>query len=167
MVMSWLKGQQEKRWEDRLSVRKNPEEDETILFTLKTHFNDAWKYVNVKELERIIKAEWTHQGNSILGKRSAEGNLGGSSKRRKLMRNAIASTPGGSEGTPAQKKIAVKAEPWIEKGRFIVSRKKNTQLWDLTRTWNKLIFNNHLETFGYIRPSHPLYEQVINDDGME
>ena len=76
LVSSWLKSQQKKRWEDRITVKStDPDDGGSSLFSMKTYFNEAWKYVNVYEMEKIIKSRWSEglpPHPPTLGKRRRE-----------------------------------------------------------------------------------------------
>lgn len=53
---------------------------------------------------------------------------------------------------------------WVTTGKFFVSRRKNTQLWDVTRGWNNSVWNRYLEEEGKLRPFAPLYEGYVPSD---
>jgi len=198
-VRHWLKGQKEKRWQGRLSVHTDEDGSRETYFTLKTHFNDAWKYFNVGELQTRITSHWKNlaDSESVLGsKRAAPVDetlpRASGSRPRKVVKVALQGHqwPGQSRLTFAhgdgsdmveqprltaateyttntQRLVEQKAaQGWINTGRFLVSRKKNTQLWDITRTWNKSVWDNFLEQSGALRPFDPSYEGLIvaNED---
>jgi hypothetical protein len=50
---------------------------------------------------------------------------------------------------------------WVNTAKFLVSRRKNTQLWDITRGWNTAVWNAYMEREGLRRPFDPLYEGIV------
>ena len=59
-------------------------------------------------------------------------------------------------------------QQWIETGKFLVSRQKNTQLWDITRGWNRTVWQTYMDQSGMRRPFDPLYKGlIIPDDEVE
>jgi hypothetical protein len=187
LATSWLKRQQELRWENRLSVQQDVEDPARTLFTLKTQFNEAWKYFNVSELESKIKAQWELglKTDIVLGKRKKFPAPSGAVKRVKL---STSRPPGGGQsrlsfalddeaglafdpvlgrvtqstaGLVADQDVRKWTSTWMDTGKFLVSRAKTTQLWDLTRTWNKQIWTNYLQETGARRPFEDGYEGVI------
>ena len=171
-----------------MSVRKDVEEPTHTLFTLKTQFNDAWKFFNVAELDSRIKSQWKAGSSAtVLGKRSGPGPIG-PVKRVRL----IAPPPpgggqsrisfvqdGGSESTVvpvlgrlkqstagnfAQQDVRKWTDIWLNTGKFLVSRRKTKQLWDLTRRWNEQLWNTFMDENGLRRPFDPRYEASVLPD---
>jgi hypothetical protein len=191
LVTHWLVEQKEKRWANRLST-KVEEDPARTFFTLKTHFNEAWKYLNVHELESRIIAQWKDAGPLpvVTGKRKR---LGGSSeppKRRKINIGIQGLFPGqtrlrvthedgsnveslgvggSSFDNDQQRRQEFKwTQQWIDTGKFLVSRRKNTQLWDITRGWNRTVWELYMDRSGMLRPFDPMYEGlVVSDEGIE
>ena len=191
LVTKWLKGQQQKRWEDRVA-EKSVEDPARTFFTLKTHFNEAWKSFNVGELESRIISHWReYTSTRVAGKkrRHEEGQGDTIPRPRKRVRVALTGQqwPGQSrlafaqeDGSDVAEGIRVSAGPnpydfssqqvakwtqkWIDHGKFLVSRRKNTQLWDLTRTWNEAVWDNFMEEGGMHRPFSPSYEGLVVPD---
>jgi hypothetical protein len=168
LVSSWLKSQKEKRWEDRVKISPRLSDNGgSNLFTLKTYFNEAWKYVNIRELENIIKAEWQSDlppESSVLGKRKA--GPSGPKKLKKRKTNGGASLEKYVQiEQPGNKQDEVRNTwLWINTGRFIVSRKKTKQLWDVTREWNRQVYTNFMETEGITKNSDLTYRLDEHED---
>lgn len=191
LVQTWLKSQKEKRWADRLATR-NTEAEETAgtFFTLKTHFNEAWKSFNVGELQTRITSHWQGLANSegVTRRKRPRTEVSVPSGQRKRVRIALQGQQWAGQSRlnlipedPAFRETGVRlggvisdsslgmqahveqkaAQEWINTGKFLVSRKKNTQLWDLTRTWNKSVWDTWLERTGAKRPFDPTYEGLI------
>ena len=166
LITSWLKDQKQKRWEDRLTKNKS-QYDGSILFTLKTHFNEAWKFVNVHELERTIKSVWSqNEGPTVLGKRKGQSSTG--IRKRVKLTGDVSQTANSSTLKLGHELDADDlTATWIDKGKFLVSRKRNKQLWDVTRTWNKSIYAKLLEEIGSNPPEYPMHIQEINEFEIE
>jgi len=191
LATSWLKTQQEIRWENRITD-KTVEDPARTFFTLKTHFNEAWKGFNVSELSDRIMSQWKGGLTTVPvagRRRQREESEGGAIPRqRKRVRIALQGHqwPGQSWLTFTQEDGSDPAESvrvggghreifkykrnqkaskwtwaWIDMGKFLVSRKKNTQLWDLTCTWNTTVWDNYLAETGALRPFDPAYEGLI------
>lgn len=189
VVTSWLKSQQQKKWEDRIAVKA--EVPTRTFFTLKTHFNDAWKHFHVGELETKIHSVWK-QGmtpSQIQERRPPRLDGGIRKKPKSKAVNVVIAGPGvpgqsrlaftladGSdrraevnvEGRQPRTQLLGKAlveqknfDEWVNTGKFLVSRKKNTQLWDVTRHWNESVWDNYLQSNGLRRPFDPTYEGLV------
>jgi hypothetical protein len=190
LVTKWLKDQQEKRWETRIAV-KSVEDPACTYFTLKTHFNDAWYHFNVGELQTRITSHWASGApESVVVKRKLRKGVERSIKRVKVTLQG-AEFPGQSrldvvqvgssraeplrfgavqrDNSFAQQSLMVRAHTakWINTAKFLVSRKKNTQLWDITRSWNKVVWEKFQERSGMLTPFDPSYEGLVvpNEEG--
>jgi hypothetical protein len=196
LVTSWLENQRERRWANRLA-EQSVEDPARTFFTLKTHFNEAWKGFNVQELESRITSQWKEFTPPVTGnkRKAVEGTLVNRvSKIRKINVGLQGSEfPGQSRLRLTQADgtgVAVHSglpeisleinqhqrrqdelkwtQKWIDTGKFLVSRRKNTQLWDITRLWNRTVWDQYLDESGMLRPFDPLYEgYVVSDAGEE
>ena len=187
LVTSWLKNQKEKRWDNRL-ITLSEENPAQTLFTLKTEFNDAWKYFNVAELESKIKAQWEGglDRSTVLGKRTRQpvksvrlvtprtGVVG--QTRISFVRDDDSETTiepvlgrvtRSNAGLLSQQEVRKWTGQWIDSGRFLVSRRKTTQLWDLTRQWNKQIWKEVLEENELKCPFKPSYGWLFSPEEEE
>ena len=184
LVTLWLKKQQEQRWENRLSTKEGAEEPTHTLFTLKTSFNNTWKSFNVEELESKIKAQWSEGLTpTVLGKRKHQHGLRPIQKVRLVvprtnvsgqtrisfvrdddsgaaLEPVLARPTGSVLGLMAQQDVLKWTGLWIDTGKFLVSRRKTTQLWDLTRKWNEQLWNNVMLEEGLKRPFDPSYAWI-------
>jgi hypothetical protein len=197
LVTSWLKGQQKKRWEDRVAVKAVEDTPAQTFFTLKSHFNEAWKSFNVSELQSRITSCWREfDSTNVTGKRpfSVDGPSSPDRVRtKKRVKVALQGHqwPGQShlmftqeDGSDLVEHVRVdtgRVDPlkwnrqdvsrwtqmWIDTGKFLVSRKKNTQLWDVTRNWNRSVWDAYMEESGMKRPFDPAYVGLVipNEDG--
>jgi hypothetical protein len=194
LVTHWLKEQQEKRWATRLA-EQSAEDPTRTFFTLKTHFNEAWKGFNVQELESKITAQWRDfTPTTVAGKKRPrlDGGSSGPSEKKKINvglqgkfsgqtrlritqddgTDVVVHSSRKGESSEYQYGIRLQQEKkwtqqWIDSGKFLVSRRKNTQLWDLTRTWNKSVWDLYMDRSGMQRPFDPLYEGYVVSDGGE
>jgi len=193
VVRSWLVKQQEKRWEDRVADKAEDVPGTQTFFTLKTHFNEAWKAFNVGEMQTKVTSQWAEYNSpSALGKRRGD-DAGPSRARPPIRRVRVAlqehptswgagqtllgfthedgSGPAevvGLDGVHAgmsssleRLRVSNWTRKWTDTAKFLVSRKKNTQLWDLTRSWNKVVWNAYMERTGMRKPFDPLYEGPV------
>jgi len=187
LVTRWLKDQKEERWEKRLSV-KTEEDPARTYFTLKTHFNEAWKSFNVQELESRITAQWQGVDTSVVEPRRPKlrGRIEKRPRQSANIRLQGQQFPGQSrlmavqeDGTDVtsrmgpggvrsaslalnEKRKELKwTQQWITTGKFLVSRRKNTQLWDITRGWNRTVWNRYMIESGMLKPFDPLYEGLV------
>jgi hypothetical protein len=187
--------QKEKRWANRLA-EKSVEDPTRTFFTLKTHFNEAWKYLNVQELESRVTAQWKEFNSTVVtGKRKREGDVHYKPSKRRIVNIGLSGLyPGqtrlrvtqedGTDVVPLsvfgqgvtagtlndwQRKQELKwTQQWTDTGKFLVSRRKNTQLWDITRGWNRTVWDLYMDKSGMYRPFDPLYEgYVMSDAGDE
>lgn len=187
LVTKWLKDQKVKRWEDRVAV-KSAEDPARTFFTLKTQFNEAWKYFNVGELQTRILAQWD----------TSDTNTGGREKRRRTGVSVQTRAPkrarialqgqqwsgqsrlhfvqeDGGQNIDVRlgggrrdeqlvfnfSQVAKWSQQWVNTAKFLVSRKKNTQLWDITRQWNKAVWDTYLSENGMLRPFDASYEGLV------
>jgi hypothetical protein len=194
LVIHWLKEQQEKRWATRLA-EQSAEDPTRTFFTLKTHFNEAWKGFNVQELESKITAQWRDfTPSTVAGKKRSrlDGGSSGPSEKKRINvglqgkfsgqtrlritqddgTDVVVHSSRKGESSEYQYGIRLQQEKkwtqqWVESGKFLVSRRKNTQLWDITRHWNKSVWNLYMDESGMHRPFDPLYEGYVVSDGVE
>jgi hypothetical protein len=178
IVNKWKQENLGKRWKTRLDLKKTePRGEASPLFCLKTFFNDAWKYVNVHELQDIITTEWRrpYATTTLVDAPNTSArfehvnpsrfsHLGPSIMRRHgtLVKQSIVPVELTHEEADFQRAQATRENRewsliWSEKSRFIVSRKRTTQLWDLTRAWNKTVLENWLNSQGLVRPGTLMY----------
>ena len=192
-VRSWLNKQLEHRWQDRIADKAEDPSVVNTYFTLKTHFNDAWKSFNVGEMQTKITSCWKEYDSAgSLGKRRrATGDLGRPPTRRVRValqghqypgqsRLQLAREDGGEPDVAVgldgvhngisraleRLKVSNWTKKWVDTAKFLVSRRRNTQLWDLTRTWNKVVWDAYVEQSGMRRPFDPLYEGpvILNEE---
>jgi hypothetical protein len=144
LVTSWCRNHIQERWEKRFALRTQPEHDEGVL-VLKTRFDDVWNWFSATELGEAVTGYWTEWYER------AESNRYTTDATRPFLpddpkdeHDIIDVKPGlftevrqGVDDTvfvPDLRKIGLLGRRWI------VSRKRNTNLFDLANNWKKTIF---------------------------
>uniref|UniRef100_A0A8H7XZR0 Reverse transcriptase domain-containing protein n=1 Tax=Psilocybe cubensis TaxID=181762 RepID=A0A8H7XZR0_PSICU len=142
LVMSWCKKNIQERWEKRFALRV-AEHDESIL-VLKTRFDQVWNWFSAAELGKTITEYWS------AWYKHAEKGLYSADSSRPLIKpdpNYVHDlddvrpelftqilVDGETEFVPDLRKIGLLGSRWI------VSRKRNTNLFDLANVWKKTVF---------------------------
>jgi hypothetical protein len=134
----WIKDNFQKRWNTRLS---NLSAGSADVFVHKTEFNPAWMLFNVQKLGETITESWRSHLHKLYDRQID------SAKRN---------------GDPVEPWVCPRASPrpkdWIRlfldgmtfdvirtglpDRRFLVSRKRTSNLFDLTNTWKKVILSD-------------------------
>ena len=194
VLTSWLAKYQDKRWDNRVADNNAEDLGaNTTFFTLKTQFNEAWKSFNVGELQTRITAQWSDTSESSATGAARKRLWTGVERVRPQKRARVAlqgqQWPGqstlafvsedndrtyetvrlGGSLTDNQSEISRQqvyrwSQQWVNTAKFLVSRSKNKQLWDLTRLWNKAVWDTFLEETGALRPFDPSYEGLVVPD---
>ena len=115
LVHSWAKNYIKKCWAARLS---DPAEGDQPL-VLKSYYNRAWSYFNVKELDNTIKNYWREYLLRRLDKQEPPS----------------LEYPGTVDGIDDIRPLGL-----IDR-RVLVSRKRNTNLFDHVSAWNKIVLS--------------------------
>jgi hypothetical protein len=152
LIKSWVNRYGSERWHNRLSDR---EEDAGKVLAIKSTFNPVWSFVQAKELQAVLQGGWYQAATQSIGKRAGSSLEGRPRKRLRhsphdgLPTDAVAARSEGNSGAASEDDASdgvpsgFAREPVedfldeILQRRVLVSRKRNTQLWDLTRAWNK------------------------------
>ena len=161
LVYHWLSINIKERWEKRLN--DNRQQRDSVL-VLKSEFNTAWNYFNASEL-----------GNTILGfwrdwlQHAEEGNYNINFPHYTTDRVDLEDTrPGllssviGLDGLPAAIPDIRKLE--FLRRRFIVSRKRTRNLFDLTSLWKNIVLSKMDQQI--LQDNHDL-ESHDNDVDMD
>ena len=143
LVMTWCRKNIRTRWENRFTSRE-AEHDEGVL-VLKSRFNDVWNWFSAAELGKTVTEYWSEwYTRAELGRF-----LGDPSRPFPAYRNEeshgiddvdrrnLTEVSDGEEGTiwvPDLRKIGLLGRRWI------VSRKRTTNLFDLSSQWKKTVF---------------------------
>jgi hypothetical protein len=136
-IRYWLKANYQERWDKRLSESKPAQEG---LLVLKSEFNPAWNYFNARELgDAVIGTwrSWLEAADATDWRRSKYGMTNSSHEGlsdvdpRYL---TVWETDDGPVAMPDIRKIG------FDQKRFLVSRKRTRNLFDLTNLWKKTVF---------------------------
>ena len=143
LVISWCKKNMQERWDARFNKRANQTADEGVL-VLKTRFDDVWNWFSATELGKTITEYWeewytrAEQGRYLndpsrpFPKPDEDNRLLLNDVRPDLFTRV--QVDGEEEMVPDLRKIGVLGRRWI------VSRKRTTNLFDLTNQWKKIVF---------------------------
>ncbi|KAH9484659.1 hypothetical protein JR316_0001558 [Psilocybe cubensis] len=142
LVMSWCKKNIQERWEKRFALRV-AEHDESIL-VLKTRFDQVWNWFSAAELGKTVTEYWSawyeHAEKGLYSADSSRPLIKPDPNyvhdlddvRPELFTQIL--VDGETEFVPDLRKIGLLGSRWI------VSRKRNTNLFDLANVWKKTVF---------------------------
>jgi hypothetical protein len=161
LVMSWCRRNIQERWENRFASRSAPPElhDEQVL-VLKTRFNDVWNWFSATELGKAVTDYWSEwydhaEKGHYMGGPSRPFPADDPAREHALsdVRPGLYCTvrdpaDGSDAFVPDLRKIGLIGSRWI------VSRKRNTNLFDLATQWKKTVFRK-------------LDERVANEGGVD
>ena len=163
LVTSWCKKNVQERWDKRFTNRNIGELADESVLVLKTRFDDVWNWFSATELGNTVTKYWEEWYE-----RAAEGRFSGGASRP--------FPPYNSEQVHDLKDIrpelfrTIQAEgeevlfvPDLGKigllgSRWIVSRKRNTNLFDLANVWKKTVFrklDERIAEEGGVNPTIP------------
>jgi len=144
LVMSWCKKNIQERWDKRFALQTQREHDDNVL-VLKSRFNDIWNWFSAAELGKAVSGYWEEWYN-----RASDGRY-----IADLSRPFLPYDPQGSDdlaefhpGTLTCFKDRLGEDVWVPDlrkigllgCRWIVSRKRTTNLLDLSQVWKKTVF---------------------------
>jgi hypothetical protein len=135
-IRAWLKANYQERWDKRLSESKPAQEG---LLVLKSEFNPAWNYFNARELgDAVIETwrTWLKAADAADWRRSKYGMTNSSFEGLEDVDPKFLTlweTDSGPVAMPDIRKIG------FDQKRFLVSRKRTRNLFDLTSLWKKTV----------------------------
>ena len=162
LIAAWCKKNIQERWEKRFSSRNaNDQGDESVL-VLKTRFDDVWNWFSATELGNTVTKYWEEWYE-----RATEGRYSNDPSRPfpthdqgyehdlrdvrpELFR--MLKVDGEDVFVPDLGKIGLLGSRWI------VSRKRTTNLFDLANVWKKTVFrklDDKIATEGGVNPTIP------------
>ena len=167
LFMSWCKKNSQERWEKRFTLRTDTDQRDESVLVLKTRFDDVWNWFSATELGNTITKYWEEWYERAVDDRYS------TSDPSRLFPAPMAEDehdlvdiqPG------LYKTIRVKGEEeyvpdlgriGILGSRWIVSRKRTTNLFDLANVWKKIVFQKLDETIadeGGVDPTIPIVEE--------
>jgi hypothetical protein len=169
LFMSWCKKNLQERWEKRFSLRNATDQGGESVLVLKTRFDDVWNWFSATELGNTITKYWEEWYE-----RAVDGRFSTSDPSRPfpvpdehehdlvdirpdLFR--IIRVKGEEEFVPDLGKIGILGSRWI------VSRKRNTNLFDLANVWKKIVFrqlDENIAQEGGVDPTIPNADEIEN-----
>jgi hypothetical protein len=161
LVVTWLKKYSASCWDKRLSEVK---QERTEVLVLKSEFNEAWNYFSAKELGNTIIGFWREwitrakNGNFSLHFPQFSGTTGDIGSIPEELVEVIF-TPEGKRKMPDVTKLG------FEKRRFIVSRKRTKNLFDLTALWKKVVLTGMDEHASVPNLEPPV--ELDNDEDLD
>ncbi|KAF8991146.1 hypothetical protein BDQ17DRAFT_1466349 [Cyathus striatus] len=160
--MSWCKKNIQERWDKRYTPHINDEHDDGVL-VLKTRFNHVWNWFSAIELGKTVTEYWQQWYE-----RAAEGNYSNDPSRpyppyRDEEPHDLTDVAADLVGTRASEEDVpdVREDVFVPDlgkigilgRRWIVSRKRTTNLFDLANAWKKAVFQK-------------LDEELTNNSGI-
>jgi hypothetical protein len=143
LVTAWCRKNISERWEKRFTLRTQPEHDEGVL-VLKTRYDDVWNWFSATELGEAVSGYWSewytrfeedchvNDPSRPFPAYDPEMEHDLTDVHPKLF--AVRGEPGSEVYVPDLRKIGILGRRWI------VSRKRNTNLFDLSNVWKKTVF---------------------------
>jgi hypothetical protein len=171
LVASWCRNNIQERWEKRFAIRSQPEHDEGVL-VLKTRFDDVWNWFSAAELGKAVTEYWSEwytraEAGSFIGDATRpflpddpEDNHDITDVRPDLFAE-VQVRGGDTVSVPDLRKIGLLGRRWI------VSRKRNTNLFDLTNNWKKTVFRKMDEAISEEGGVVPQISSNVDTDLLE
>jgi len=185
LVMNWCRKNIQERWEKRFALQTQSEHDEGVL-VLKSRYNDVWNWFSAAELGKAVTEYWsdwyTHseKGQFISDPArpfqpdNPDDNHGITDVRPDLWTRVL-NREGEEVFVPDLRKIGILGCRWI------VSRKRTTNLFDLSSLWKKTVFRKLDEAIAeeggvvpqissiddetnILVPDRPIIQDVQDDD---
>jgi hypothetical protein len=162
LVMSWCRKNMQERWEKRFVLRSEDHDNKGVL-VLKTRFDDVWNWFSATELgetitkyweewyERAEKGHFTNDPSRPFPAPDSSYEHGITDVRPDLFLK-VEDDVGEEVFVPDLRKIGLLGCRWV------VSRKRNTNLFDLANVWKKVVFrqlDERIATEGGVVPEIP------------
>lgn len=153
LVHSWCRKNIQERWEKRYALRAQPEHDDGVL-VLKTRFDDVWNWFDATELGKQVTGYWSEwlrraeigDYNTTYKPYEGEGDL---ADVLPTLFAVIKDGSGEESFTPDLRKIGMLGRRWL------VSRSRTTNLFDLSNVWKKLVLRKMDEELANAGGLHP------------
>ena len=139
VVKSWCRNNIQERWEKRYASRNEPEHDEGVL-VLKSQFDDHWNWFSATKLGETVVGywkEWLERASS--NNYSADFPPVEPDEKHDIddvqngLHCVVVDAVGETAWTPDLRRIGILGRRWI------VSRKRTTNIFDLTNVWKKTV----------------------------
>ena len=163
LVTSWCRKNIQERWEKRFTSRNETDQSSESVLVLKTRFDDVWNWFSATELGNAVTKYWEEWYE-----RATEGRYSTADPSRPFIAHdqaqvhdlvdiqpdlfRIVRVGGEDVFVPDLGKIGLLGSRWI------VSRKRNTNLFDLANVWKKTVFRKLDEAIaeeGGVNPTIP------------
>ena len=167
LVMSWCRKNIQERWEKRFTLRSVDNDDKGVL-VLKTRFDDVWNWFSATELgetitkyweewyDRAEKGQFTNDPSRPFPAPDSSYEHGITDVRPDLFLR-VSDDNGEEVFVPDLRKIGLLGCRWV------VSRKRNTNLFDLANVWKKIVFrqlDENIAKEGGVVPEIPREDQL-------
>ena len=147
LVYKWRKDHVSARWADRLKdqVTRNAE-----VFVLKTRFNPVWAKFNVHDLGLTVINTWQTELRKLRARNPELTDLGNSSPVARLVDSGASRLRYAQATLEVHRVLDVGSIGFYDR-KWLVSRRRNTSLGDLTNVWKKAVLDNSeaVEGFDY------------------
>jgi hypothetical protein len=169
LITSWCKKNLQDRWEKRFALRTDVSDSSESVLVLKTRFDDVLNWFSATELGNAVTKYWEEwYERATVGRYSVtdasrpfpaprEGDEHGVVDVRPDLFTRVLDDTGEEVFVPDLRKIGLLGSRWI------VSRKRNTNLFDLANVWKKTVFRQLDETIateGGVNPMIPIDECI-------
>src|SRR5271169_900274 len=170
LVMSWCKKNLSERWEKRFTLRNADSVSDESVLVLKTRFDDVWNWFSATELGNTVTKYWEEwYERAIEGRYSTRDSsrpfpchkaehVHGITEVRPELFQIVLDGNGEEMYVPDLRKIGLLGSRWI------VSRKRNTNLFDLANVWKKTVFrqlDENIAQEGGVVPNDPIVVPLI------
>ena len=163
LFTSWCRKNIQERWEKRFALRTADLNDDKGVLVLKTRFDDVWNWFSATELGETITKYWEEwYERAELNQWSADPSRPflspdplfehGITDVRPDLFVKVNDSNGEEMFIPDLRKIGLLGSRWV------VSRKRNTNLFDLANVWKKVVFrqlDNNIAEEGGVVPEIP------------
>ena len=162
LIMSWCRKNMQERWEKRFALRSTDNDDKGVL-VLKTRFDDVWNWFSATELGETITKYWeewyeraahglfTNEASRPFPAPDPAHEHGITDVRPDLFTRV-------SEGVSEEMFVPDLRKIGLLGSRWVVSRKRNTNLFDLANVWKKIVIrqlDENIATEGGVVPEIP------------
>jgi hypothetical protein len=163
LFTSWCRKNIQERWEKRFVLRNADSTDDKGVLVLKTRFDDVWNWFSATELGETITKYWEEWYTRAEENRYSNDPTRpfpapdskyehGITDIRPDLFVKVSDNVGEEMFIPDLRKIGLLGSRWV------VSRKRNTNLFDLANVWKKVVFrqlDEHIAEEGGVVPEIP------------
>ena len=153
LTSQWTRNNLSNKWENRYdsqSRHDNETEEKATFVVLKSEFNPVLNYFNAKELGDTIVSSWrrsmemwaddkipdAYKDDWTLGQKWIKGEL----EQGRLFPETVVSSKGGKDTSPKLPDVTKLNS--LMRARWLVSRRRTRNLFDLTNLWKRIVLSN-------------------------